>query len=215
MSLYLSRIQLNPLYAPALKLAADPVALHRRILALLPCRQGSKPRTGLQPRTADVLFRVDETDSGPVVLIQSFEPPDWTRLEVAQRALRQPPETKLFEPAFRPGQRLAFRLLARPCKRRDGRRWDLRTDEERLAWLARKAELAGVKVESVGLTILSLPAIKGDRPRGQPGSTFAAVRFDGELLVAEPSRLEAAVRRGIGAQKAFGFGLLSLAPLRE
>ena len=40
---------------------------------------------------------------------------------------------------------------------------------------------------------------------------LAAVQFDGLLEVAEPDRLRAAVRQGIGSGKGFGFGLLSLA----
>jgi CRISPR system Cascade subunit CasE len=39
-----------------------------------------------------------------------------------------------------------------------------------------------------------------------------AVRFDGLLQVADPARLQAALRQGIGSGKGLGFGLLSLAP---
>jgi CRISPR system Cascade subunit CasE len=38
------------------------------------------------------------------------------------------------------------------------------------------------------------------------------VRFDGMLQVDEPDQAMEAVRQGIGPAKAFGFGLLSLAP---
>lgn len=38
------------------------------------------------------------------------------------------------------------------------------------------------------------------------------VRFDGTLTVTDPGALRAAVRDGIGPAKAYGFGLLSLAP---
>lgn len=44
---------------------------------------------------------------------------------------------------------------------------------------------------------------------------LTAVQFDGVLVVTDPDKLREAVRNGIGPQKAFGFGLLSLAPLRE
>jgi CRISPR system Cascade subunit CasE len=47
-----------------------------------------------------------------------------------------------------------------------------------------------------------------------PGSPqrLGAVRFDGVLVVTDRDRFIAAITDGIGSAKAFGFGLLSLAP---
>ena len=42
--------------------------------------------------------------------------------------------------------------------------------------------------------------------------TIEAVRFEGTLIVNDPTVLVSAVRSGIGPGKAFGCGLLSLAP---
>lgn len=44
---------------------------------------------------------------------------------------------------------------------------------------------------------------------------LGAVRFDGVLIVTDAEKLRIAVCNGIGTQKAFGFGLLSIAPLRD
>lgn len=232
MSLYLSRIRLNPLHAPAVKLAANPVVLHAKILATLPCGPREKPKASNQPKTADVLFRVDVTDDGPEVLIQSAQRPDWTALEIAPRSLRtvdsldENPETKEYEPRFAPGQRLAFRLLTRPSMRKSGDfglkptgkrkpwpRLDCRDDEARIRWLRRKGGTHGFSLESVGLTVFTFPAIKSQLSPQEKGGSFAAVRFDGVLVVTDPDKLKEAVRNGIGPQKAFGFGLLSLAPI--
>lgn len=43
---------------------------------------------------------------------------------------------------------------------------------------------------------------------------YRAVRYDGVLVVTDADRLRETVIRGIGPAKSFGFGLLSLAPLR-
>lgn len=226
MSLYLSRVCLNPLHAPSLKLVYDLEGIHKKLLMTLSCHQGDKPRTGDQPRTANVLFRIDTNDSGPTILIQSDSAPDWDALELAPRALREPPQTKAFEPSFSVGQRLSFRLLARPSskkagdfgvkpngKRKSGPRRDCRNDDERLQWLQRKAAASGFVLESCGLTLFSLPQIKSTN--GPNANSFSAVQFDGILVVSDPEKLVEAVRKGIGPQKAFGFGLLSLAALRE
>lgn len=234
MSLYLSRIRLNPLHAPAVKLANNPEMIHAKLLATLPCRANAKPKDANQPKTADVLFRVDTTDNGPDILIQSAHRPDWSALELAPRSLRAVnspnanPETKEYEPQFALGQRLAFRLLTRPSyrksgdfglkstgKRKPGPRLDCRDDTERIRWLRRKGERHGFLLESASLTLFSFPAIKSKRQREEKGGSFAAVQFDGVLVVTDPEKLKDAVRTGIGPQKAFGFGLLSLARLRE
>ncbi|MEW6230192.1 MAG: type I-E CRISPR-associated protein Cas6/Cse3/CasE, partial [Bacillota bacterium] len=54
--------------------------------------------------------------------------------------------------------------------------------------------------------------------RGEPGAhrrsplTFAAVEFEGHLTVLDPERFRETLRRGVGPGKAYGFGLLSIAP---
>lgn len=219
MRLYLSRICLNPLHAPALKLAASPEQLHRTLYALVPETSSQIERP--------LLFRVDTGEQGPVVLIQSAVPLAWDALEIAPRSLLQPPETKEFDCHPLAGQRMSFRLFTRPSvrksgdfgakpngKRKPGPRSDCRDDEQRLEWLRRKGRESGFVVETVGLSLVSLPAIKAERA-GPDRISFTAVRFDGVLVVSDPEMLKEAVRKGIGTQKAFGFGLLSLAALRD
>lgn len=245
MNLFLSRLCLNPLFAPALRLAADPYALHARLLATLPCTPKEKPHTEAQPKTADLLYRVDEADSGPVVLLQTVTAPDWSALELAPRALCCSPETKPYVPEFGRGERLAFRLLCQPAvrksgpagefgfkangKRMPGPRHACRNDEQRLAWLGRKAGDCGFAVESVNLTNLDWRNTKPLQSKGgQTSETpeqarrrafspdkkqrLGAVRFDGVLVVIEPNNLAMAILHGVGPQKAYGFGLLSIAP---
>jgi CRISPR system Cascade subunit CasE len=241
MNLYLSRLCLNPLFAPALKLAADPYELHRKLLDTLSCRK-EKPPTGEQPKTADLLFRVDATDTGPVVLLQTAMEPDWEALELAPRALRCPSQTKKYSLTFAKGQRLAFRLLCQPAMRKSGQfglkpngkrmpgpRRACRDDQQRLQWLRRKANDGGFDIETVGYTFVDWGNTKPLQAKGgSPTETheqakrrafgsgvhqrLGGVRFDGILVVTDPDKLRHAVRNGIGPQKAFGFGLLSLAP---
>jgi CRISPR system Cascade subunit CasE len=241
MNLYLSRLCLNPLFAPALKLAADPYEIHRKLLDTLPCGPKPKPATAAQPKTTDLLFRVDTTDAGPVLFVQTCTEPDWDALELAPRALQCPPQTKLYVPRFHLRQRLNFRILAQPVVRKSGRfglkpngkrmpgpRRACRDDEERLNWLRRKGIASGFAIESVGLTLVEwrnskpLQAKGGDpvetheeaRKRAfGPGDSqqLGAVCFDGVLVVTDPAGFEKTLAAGIGTQKAFGFGLLSLA----
>jgi CRISPR system Cascade subunit CasE len=206
MSIVLSRIQLNPFSRRAMLLAADPTVLHRSLYSLF-----DKGESGR------ILFRVDTDTGGPTVLLQSGVRPFWDRLELSHADLRSAPQSKEVDVAPALGTELAFRLTARPSRAVSGgagsgrgKRTDLRTDEERIDWLKRKGEASGFKVTSCGLTILALAAIKSPIPFDKNSGYFCAVRFDGELVVTDPGKLRDAVENGIGTQKAFGFGLLSL-----
>lgn len=207
MSLYLSRIAFNPFSAEALHLCGRPAAVHGLLAKVF---DGGGGR---------VLFRIDTGYEGPEILVQSEEICDWERLDLAERTLRFPAETKEYDlGGLTEGGVYSFRLLARPSKTfargsedKAGKRVDLRTDEERLDWLGRKGKVGGFSIRSVGLTIVNQPIQKGESRRRQ---TFESVRFDGELVVADVDRLRECIRQGVGPQKAFGFGLLSLGVLR-
>jgi CRISPR system Cascade subunit CasE len=43
---------------------------------------------------------------------------------------------------------------------------------------------------------------------------FVSAQFDGILQVVDVDKMHAAIANGIGSAKGFGFGLLSLAPVR-
>jgi CRISPR system Cascade subunit CasE len=143
---------------------------------------------------------------------------------------------------LREGMRLRFRLRANPTKRvsprneteRNLERWrckrvDLRREEDQIAWLRRKGDAGGfrlVDVRSVSAGDQEAPVVdvrtvpegrdRGRRPnphRGRPDNlTFGAVIFDGELTVVDVAQFRRTLAMGIGSGKAYGFGLLSVAP---
>jgi len=137
---------------------------------------------------------------------------------------------------FQPGQALAFRLRANPTKRlsagkgHKGKRIGLYTETEQLDWLQRKADQGGFR-------LLRTQVIQGDKvqwaelrqierrkaeenptnppdEKRPPKTGVLEVQFDGVLQVTDPTAFLTAVQTGIGSGKAFGFGLLSLAPVR-
>ena len=184
------------------------------------------------PRRSDAgfLFRIDPQPGGrAVILVQSAAKPNWEyAFHNADYLLAAPPEVKAFDPRFTKGQQLRFRLLANPTKRfsknsceRDGKpvaeKWvgkRVPVPAEQLEeWLTRRATAAGFSIDKDSLTIQPGYVSVNKTPSNQ-GQRLRSVRYDGILDVTDPALLEEAIVRGIGSGKAFGFGLLSVSPVK-
>ena len=120
------------------------------------------------------------------------------------------------------GQRLVFRLRANTTKkidtksgadgvRKQGRRVPVRGDEERTRWLSRRAEAGGFALETGNVRTIEIAAVTA---RGGDGVTLAGAMFEGVLVVRDAERFRETLAAGIGPAKAYGFGLLSIAPPR-
>jgi len=124
------------------------------------------------------------------------------------------------------GKTARFRLRANPTRkietksvggqRRHGHRVRHRNDERCIDWLVRKGNDHGFEImrDAQGqpkLLLIREPARRGRR--NGIAITFEGVRFDGLLRIADPDAFRAGVINGIGPGKAFGFGLLSFAPI--
>lgn len=207
--LTLSLLTLDPRSRQVQSEVRNPYELHRTLAKAFGDGEDAQ-------HAARCLFRLEEDKHGWRVLVQSRTRPDWSRLTVAPGYFRADPQLRALTPHLSTGQLLAFRLRANPTKRqaekpadkRLGDRVGLYTQEDRLAWLTRKAAAHGFALVSVTATAED-PA-RGRTTRGHH-ATFSAVRFDGLLRVTDPAALLAALENGIGAGKGVGFGLLSLA----
>ena len=184
-----------------------------------------------KPRTADAgfLFRVDLLQGGRnMIVVQSALEPDWDyAFQNAGYLLAAPPELKVYDPRFSEGERLSFRLLANPTRRlsrhslgEDGQPIDAKAvgnrvpvrDDHLIDWLIRQAEPWGLVDKDC---IAIQPGyVYFNQGQNGPAQRLRSVRYDGMLTVTNPENLKRAAARGIGSGKAFGFGLLSIAPLR-
>jgi len=177
--------------------------------------QAFKERDG---EARDFLSRVDEIDEAYRLLIVSpREPakPDWCPTECFQ--------TKLIPEDFFHAGQFRFSLLANPTRKlvvrnkagerkKNGRRVAITNREELLEWLQRKAEAGGFKLgDTAKLSTVPKPRSYFHK-KGQHGVHFA-IEFQGILAVTDPALFRQTFITGIGSAKAFGFGLLALAPI--
>lgn len=185
------------------------------------------------PRSAEAgfLFRVDAIPGGNVViLVQSAgfaDPPNWQyAFHNALYLLAAPPQVQKYEPSFKEGERYSFRLEANPSERiglksdpRYGTRVPIQND--RLTkWLRTRASAGGFAVDPDSVEVITryIYMNKGrhaDTGINAPkrGIQYRTARFTGVLNITDPVVIIKTITEGIGPAKAFGFGLLSLAPL--
>ena len=193
---------------------------------LLACGFGDKAEL----QAARLLFRFDVEGNSGFLYAQSKIKPDWSRIEEHLPGFildtESTPEFSVIGPkplsllGVENGAILRFRLLARPTMRigdkknpEFGRRVSLDFEEKQREWLEDKAEFHGFKIERCTITDrLWHDSRLGEVHRGMP-KMLKGIQFDGILSVTESAEFYLAIASGIGTQKSYGFGLLSVAPV--
>ncbi len=192
---YLTRITLGRSQAACLNIA-DSYAWHRRLWEAFPGRDGE---------SRDFLFRTDDIGRDLRVFLLSETapvPPVWGHWEPRRIA-----DSFLDHEAYR------FQLRANPTMRRgsDGRRLAIYAEDRLREWILRKARQGGFDVQPESL-VVGAPLDEYFFKNGRRGK-HVSVDFQGLLTVENRRAFAAAFQAGIGAAKAFGFGLLMLQPV--
>jgi CRISPR system Cascade subunit CasE len=204
---------------------------------------------------ARFLFRIDNSveddDPRAIILVQSDLLPDWDyALYNARILLAAPAESKEYNPTFRAGEELRFRIRAnlskKSCEHRkaktdktdvygrpksQGKRVALTWEKDQgpdvavKEWFTSKARRCGFSL--CDFRMLHLGWVVGYRPKAKTRRDqskdedsgrqmkFRSALLEGTLTVTDPPAFARAIASGIGSAKAFGFGLLSIAPVRS
>jgi CRISPR system Cascade subunit CasE len=226
---FLSRLHLNPTNWAVRRDLTDCQQMHRTIMSAFPEFVGVPAR-----KEAAVLYNLEtSTDREPLLLVQSGLQPEWSHLLALDYARRA--EAKRVDRFYREGllvgRRLRFRLRANPTRkisrepgldgtRTNGARVGLRSEAEWIAWLERKGAEFGFRPFSVeaASALADLGSSKDGKivgrklENGSRALTFFSVQFNGRLVIEDTTRFLGGIRTGIGPGKAYGFGLLLVAP---
>jgi len=239
--IYLSRLILDPRNQAVRRDLADCQDLHRTVLSGFPQTTSGASGTGGARERFGILHRVDTTRTGIELYVQSNLEPNWDQLPTGYLvpAAGGNPVCKRIDELYAglsSATPLRFRLCANPTKRlhvgtgKDGwgagKRVDLRREEDQLAWLEAKAQSGGfalchVQANPHVVNVRQMPGgrVTGNRSRRGAATTerapltFGSVLFEGELRVTDPVLFLSTLEQGIGSGKAYGFGLLSIAPV--
>ncbi len=196
----------------------DAYAWHQLVWQAFPGRDGEK---------RDFLTRLDDKPKGAQMLIVSpVEPrrPDWLGASDAW-------ESKPIPSDYFQARRYRFQLRAnpthKPVKDSEGnyiadakkrKRRAITGDAELAAWLRRKGETGGFRLcENAELEIWrDTQHFEKRRENIRQRGIHSAVNFSGVIEITDPALfLKTTFAKGVGSAKAFGFGLLVLAPLQQ
>jgi CRISPR system Cascade subunit CasE len=222
--MFLTRFQLNPVRRGARKLLSSPQAMHAAI------RAGFSDHAGYERSGSRTLWRLDTPAIATVFLyVVSPGRPDFTHLvEQAGWPTTATWETRDYDPllaSLRPGQRWAFRLTANPvhsgrktADAKETQRFGYLREGEQEEWLLHRADRCGFAVaeQRHGRANLRLHRRQTQSfKRGAHAVTLTTVTYDGILEISDGDALRTALTSGIGHAKAYGCGLLTLAPAEE
>lgn len=230
--MFLTRFQINPHRRGAGKLLASPQVMHAAVLASFP--------DAAVTEEGRVLWRLDASGPRQLLIIASPARPDLTHLaeQAGWPSLKPGWETRDYDPLLdrlANGQRWAFRLTANPIYalapepgEKRGRVVAHRTVEHQLRWLDRQAERHGFALVSQEIDRLSaetgepvsalIPTSRVSRSevlrfaRGNHTVTIRTAVFDGLLDIIDATAFRKALANGIGSARAYGCGLLTIAP---
>lgn len=236
--MFLSRCQLNSARRGTVRLLASPQAMHAAVEASFP---ESAPSAAPHDETAQqsrVLWRVDQSPHHMYLYVVSQERPDFTHIvEQAGWPTRPHWDVADYLPmldGLTVGQRWQFRLTANPVHNAPqtdgsrGKRYAHVTAAQQEQWLLRRADWFGVvlgsphnpsKEPSTSPPPIVTPTFRIEErsvmrfPRKGKDVTIRKVRYDGILEVSDADLLRTALISGVGAAKAYGCGLLTLAPV--
>jgi CRISPR system Cascade subunit CasE len=206
---YLTQVTVD--FATAARLGLrDSYDWHQAAWRAFPGRDGEQ---------RDFLTRLDQQRNGfRLLIVSAMQPvrPDWCPADAEHWKTRPIPE------AYFARNRYSFQLCANPTKKiskqlpdgtlaKNGRRIPLTRREELVEWIERKGIQGGFAVHGSA----SRTFVRGREyfDRKGNGGLHSAVEFQGVLSVTDPAKFHETFTRGIGSAKAFGFGLLVIAPI--
>lgn len=203
--MYLTKLELD-LSAPAVRAALhDGQKMHRLVTGFF----------GTDRKSAKVLYRYRIRGIYMELYLYSERLIVSERLLPGMRLVAQRDVSSWLE-SMETGQTFGFQLMTMPFKKvaedgaKNSRRRALRTQEERLAWLERKAGQSGFRILSVQETPVEKQTANHPEDRG--GRMIVdAWYYTGRLLITDAEAFRQALCEGIGPGKAYGLGMLLLA----
>ncbi|MEU4499778.1 type I-E CRISPR-associated protein Cas6/Cse3/CasE [Streptomyces sp. NPDC024089] len=238
--MYLTRFRVNTGRSDARQLLGSPHRMHGAVnmsFPTPPSREGSAPRVlwrvDRNATSETLLYIVSPTRPDLTGLVQqagwpASDEPGWTTFEYED-----------FLAALHPGDTWGFRLTANPVHNirheyvKEGERTKRaahRTPRHQMEWLLKRQEQAGFEIvekpverrllpegDAYELIVRDQVPMRFRRPPARAGKNdvqLTRVTFDGRLRITDTALFRRTLTHGLGKAKAYGCGLMTLAPVR-
>lgn len=229
--MFLTRVKIDSASRSARKFLSSQQMMHAIVRKA--STRGEAPE---RDETSRILWRIDNIAGKHTMFIVSPEEPDFTILtsEFGGESSGDSVDYIPFLHQLEVGQRWSFRLTANPTRSESrgtgkrGKRYGHVTASQQMQWLSDRSAKFGFSVASdagVGtdpaLNEQEFQLVGREKPRfdrrsneGRDQITINRVTYEGVLAVTDTPLLRRALGFGIGPSKAYGCGLLTLAPVR-
>lgn len=203
--MFLSRIKLDLTNRKTMMALANPNIFHAAI-----------DRAEGESRSRK-LWRTDSLNGSEYLLILSREQIDFS--SVAKQFSDSEPETKSYDALLARcvnGSVWRFKLKANPTVKKFDplKKKSVNiphiTPEHQLTWLLERAEKNGFAIEPNEAFVTKSTIIDFKKTSGGPHVKILAVTFEGRLTVTDEERFRSALISGIGREKAYGLGMLTI-----
>lgn len=164
------------------------------------------------------LWRIDRKGKNTFMLVVSNDKPDFTSFIAQFGFSGRPAQTKDYDPflekGFKDGDVMRFHVAANPTVCIDGCRVPLNAKSTEkhsynaVDWLRDRLTKNGAEVVDVRLNGYDQKAVSGKEKK----FSFVQAIYDGILRVEDASKLSDLLKKGIGHEKAYGCGLVSVMP---
>lgn len=207
--MYLSRVEIDVNNRQKTKELSHLGAFHNWVEKCFPDEISKKERLRH-------LWRIDILNGRKYLLLLSEDKPNLNRL--AEFGVEKTAETKDYQPFLNnlsDNQMLRFRLTANPTYRTNGKVYPHITVNQQKEWLLDRAEKAGFTIlkgedgsANFDITSRDWPILYHKRR-----VRLSRVAFEGVLMIKDVEKIRETLIHGLGREKAYGMGLLTVIPL--
>lgn len=194
--MYITQFEINTKNHLVFKDLTSLSAYHGMIESAFPAEQ----LLGIRKRH---LWRLDK---GKILLV-SEDQPDKDALAKYSKNIQTKNYDKLLN-SLNTNTIYAFELVANPTKQGPNKkRISICKEQDQLNWLKKKSLVNGLKLQNVRIVSSKNVIVNKNHFK------FTYAKFTGTLTIANPKKFRNAMINGIGHDKAYGMGLLTVIPL--
>ena len=213
--MYISRVEIDKSKKSVLKKLTHLGSYHAWVEESFPKEFELKIRTRK-------LWRIDKIDNKEYLIIVSEEKPDLKAMEkFGVKGSAHTKDYQSFLDSLEVGSKMMFRAILNPIisvpsidKSARGKARPCTTKEEQVNYLVKRSETNGFKLENDTLQVLDGHAdLFKKTNKGVRSVTFLKASYEGVLTVTDLDAFKKALTNGLGKNKAYGFGLMTVIPL--